>query len=106
MTEQTRRRAPRGPGTRTTLRVPEDLARVAQQLAGDLDISRNDALLRLATQGARILEQEQQITQQRALRWAAIVPGETGVASTELPSADEARAAVLAHREGTGDESG
>lgn len=82
-------RAPRSEGTRTTLRVPEDLAATADRLADDLGISRNDALLRLATRGAQLYELEQHIADRRAQRWAAVVPGAVDVTGTDLPSPDE-----------------
>jgi len=91
-------RAPRSEGPRTTLRLPEALAAVAERLARELGISRNDALLRLATRGARLFEQEQRIAARRAKRWAAVVPGAVDVAHADLPSPDEARDAVLAAR--------
>jgi len=93
------RRAPRSEGTRTTLRVPAPVAAVADRLARDLGISRNDALLRLATRGAALYEHELGIAERRNARWAAVVPGIVDVDLTELPSADEAHDAILAARE-------
>ncbi|MDO8210541.1 hypothetical protein [Conexibacter sp. CPCC 206217] len=93
-------RAPRSEGPRTTLRLPDELAAVAEQFADELGISRNDALLRLATRGARIYTQEQAIAARREARWAAVVPGgAVDVDLTRLPSPDEAAAAVLALRD-------
>jgi hypothetical protein len=88
-------RAPRSEGKRTTLRVPARLAAVTDRLAGELDISHNDALLRLATRGARLYEAEEAIAARRRARWAAVVPGSIDVDHAELPSPEEARAAVL-----------
>jgi hypothetical protein len=90
-------RAPRSEGPRTTLRLPDALAATADRLADELEISRNDALLRLATRGARLYEQELGIALQRAERWAAVVPGD--VDFDALPSPDEAREAIVAARE-------
>jgi hypothetical protein len=90
-------RAPRSEGPRTTLRLPDALAAVADRLADDLGISRNDAILRLATRGARLYEQELGIAVRRAERWAAVVPGD--VDFDALPSPDEAREAIAAARE-------
>jgi hypothetical protein len=92
-------RAPRSEGPRTTLRVPDDLAGTAGHLADELGISRNDALLRLATRGAQLYEQEQSIEVRRAERWAAVVPGAVDVDQTEFPSFREARDAILAARD-------
>lgn len=92
-------RAPRSQGTRTTLRVPAALAAVADDLARELRISRNDALLRLATRGARLHEEDRAIAEIRAARWAAVIPGDMRVDEDAVPSAEEARAAVLAGRD-------
>lgn len=89
-------RAPRSEGPRTTLRVPASLADVADRLARELDISRNDALLRLATRGARLYELEQSIAARRQERWAAVVPGAVDIDRAELPSPEEARDAIRA----------
>jgi hypothetical protein len=92
-------RAPRTDGPRTTLRVPSTLVRIADQLARELGISRNDALLRLATRGARLYEQEQQIAERREARWAAVIPGIVDIEDGEFPSPQEAHAAVASTRE-------
>lgn len=88
-------RAPRSEGPRTTLRVPAQLAESADQLARELEISRNDALLRLATRGAHLYEMEQLIASRRHERWAAVVPGVVDIALTDFPDPQEARDAVL-----------
>ncbi len=98
VTERPLARAPRSEGARTTLRLPDALAAVAERLARKLEISRNDALLRLATRGARLYEQEQSIAARRAERWAAVVPGAVNVEQADLPAPDEARDAILAAR--------
>jgi len=99
VTQRTPARAPRSEGPRTTLRLPDALAGVAERLARELDISRNDALLRLATRGARLYEQEQSIAVRGAQRWAAVVPGVADVDHADLPSPSEARDAILAARD-------
>jgi hypothetical protein len=88
-------RAPRSEGPRTTLRLPFALAAVTDRLASELDISRNDALLRLATRGARLYEHEQAIADRRRERWAAVVPGAVDIDRAHFPSPDEARSAIL-----------
>jgi hypothetical protein len=93
-----KRRAPRGNGPRTTLRLPDALAETAARLAEEVGISRNDALLRLATRGARLYEQEQRIAVRRAERWAAVVPGAVELDTSDLPSPEQARDAILAAR--------
>jgi hypothetical protein len=94
-----RSRAARSEGPRTTLRVPDELAQSADRLAAELDISRNDALLRLATRGARLYESEQRVAERRAERWAAVVPGDVGAEAMDFPSPEAARAAVLEARD-------
>jgi hypothetical protein len=82
-------RAPRAEGPRTTLRVPDDLADTADRLGMELGISRNDALLRLATRGAQLYALEQSIAARRAARWAAVVPGDVDMTQADLPSPAE-----------------
>lgn len=93
------RRAPRGDGPRTTLRLPQSLARIADQLAKDLEVSRNDAVLRLATRGAQLFAQEQKIRERRERRWAAVVPGIVDIDDAVFPSQAEARKAIFGHAE-------
>lgn len=50
-----RTRAPKTVGRRTTLRVPEELDRVAETLAAALGTTRNDAFVLLAQAGANEL---------------------------------------------------
>jgi len=101
MTRSASPRAPRSEGSRTTLRLPDTLAVVAERLARELDISRNDALLRLAARGARLYEQEQSIAARRAERWAAVVSGVVHTEQGDIPSPEEARHAILAARDQT-----
>jgi hypothetical protein len=88
-------RAQRSEGPRTTLRLPDALAEVAERLARELGISRNDAVLRLATRGAQLYEQERTIAERRAARWAAVVPGSVDLDAAAFPSPEEMRAAAL-----------
>jgi hypothetical protein len=92
-------RAPRSAGRRTTLRVPEALASVVDDMSRELGISRNDALLRLATRGARIHEEARKIEAIRAARWAAVVGEAARGAGGPFPSPEEAREAVMASRD-------
>ena len=89
------RRAPRVEGQRTTLRVPDDLAGVAELLAQRLEISRNDALLRLAARGAEQYARELRIAEVRDQRWKAIVAHGGEPASADFPLPEDAEAAVL-----------
>ena len=96
-------RAPRSDGSRTTLRVPDTLTTTADRLASDLSISRNDALLRLATRGAQLYELEQRIADRRAERWAAVFPGDVETPASAMPSPDEV-AQLLASLDETPDD--
>lgn len=96
-----RKRAPRSDGSRTTLRVPKALLAIADRLAEELNVSRNDALLRLTARDASLYDRERQVAQRRDRRWAAVVPGAVDVDS--VPSPDEARDAVLGAREAATD---
>lgn len=92
-------RAPRSEGPRTTLRIPTFLAEIADRLAEELEVSRNDALVRLATRGARQYAQEQRISELRERRWAAVLPGIVDIDQADFPSPEEAREAVLTARD-------
>ena len=88
-------RAPRTEGPRTTLRLPKALVEVADKLAHELGVSRNEALIRLATRGASLYELEQSIAVRREQRWAAVLPGVIDTDHTEFPSPAEARDAIF-----------
>ncbi len=91
-----RRRAPGSGGPRTTLRLPPDLAEVADRLADALHVSRNDAVLRLAKRGADLYERERQIDEVREQRWAAVLAEMPEVDDGEdAPTAEEAYEAIM-----------
>ena len=92
-------RVPRTEGSRTTLRVPRDLAAAGERLSRELGISRNDALLRMATRGARLDEEEQAIERVRAARWTAVIHGDVKLDADAFPASDEVRQAILASRD-------
>jgi hypothetical protein len=96
VSDTTRPRAPKTDGERTTLRVPEDLAETVAHLAEELGVSRNDALLRLATRGARQYELERSIAVRADERWAAVVPGALDDDEFDFPSPEQVDAALLA----------
>jgi hypothetical protein len=78
-----------GEGTRTTLRVPDTVSAAAQALAEELGTTRNDALIRLAVAGARVVEHAREIAATREARWEALAAHESGA----LPDPEEMRAA-------------
>jgi uncharacterized protein (DUF1778 family) len=91
-------RAPRSEGPRTTLRVPPALVAIADRMASELHVSRNDALLRLASHGASLYEQERQIVERKEQRWQAVIEAMDAEADHDLgefPSAQEAYEAVM-----------
>lgn len=87
-----------GEGTRTTLRVPHAVAEAARQLAEEIGTSKNDAIIRLALAGARVVEGAREVAQKREARWEALIARDA--AGDGLPDADEMRAASFALRDG------
>ncbi len=92
-----RRRAPHREGHRTTLTVPHAVMDAADRLARELGTTSNDAIVRLAEEGASARERRAQIAALAAERRAAV----EGVGVDEaaaFPTADEFREAALAGR--------
>lgn len=71
-----RKRSPRRDGSRTTLRVPPELAASTRAYAGELGTTSNDALIRLAERGAAIYEGEREVGRLAAERTAAVLAGD------------------------------
>ncbi|HEX7291763.1 MAG TPA: hypothetical protein VF250_11620 [Conexibacter sp.] len=101
-----RPRAPRRTGARTTLRVPDDLAETVARYAEQHRTSTNDALVRLAYDGARRYDYRHTVEELAAERRAAIdrlhdeaIPPEAG----DLTGEETARA-ILGFRLGLYDE--
>jgi cupin superfamily acireductone dioxygenase involved in methionine salvage len=97
-------RAPRRQGSRTTLRVPDDLAETVERYAQEHKTSSNDALVRLAYDGARIYEHNREVNELARIRREAIDRLPEVPPGTELPSAQETAEAILAWRLGLVDE--
>ena len=99
-------RAPRRAGARTTLRVPDDLAETVARYAEQHRTSTNDALIRLAYDGARIYEERREVAELAAVRRAAI----DELLDKELPddagdlTGEEVARAILGFRLGLYDE--
>lgn len=94
-------RAPRSDGPRTTVRVPLALIEVVDRLAAEIHVSRNDALLRLASRGASLYEQERQIAELREQRWEAVmaaIDSEVPADEGELLSSEELYETVMSAR--------
>jgi|SRR5919109_4260005 hypothetical protein len=86
-----------GEGARTTLRVPDAVAEAARQLADEIGTSKNDAIIRLALAGARVVASAREVAEKREARWQALLASDA--VGGELPDADEMRAASFTLRD-------
>jgi hypothetical protein len=92
-----RRRAPRRTGQRTTLTVPHSVLDAADRLAQELGTTTNDAIVRLAEEGASARERHKQIAALAAERRATVE--RVGLSDVlAFPSSDELHEAMLAGR--------
>lgn len=99
-----RPRAPRRAGARTTLRVPDDLAETVARYAEQHRTSTNDALVRLALDGARRYEYEREVAELARVRGEAIMRLPRAPPEAKMPSGEELAEAILAWRLGLVDE--
>ncbi|HKG39177.1 MAG TPA: hypothetical protein VKB25_09340 [Conexibacter sp.] len=97
-------RAPRRAGARTTLRVPDDLAETVARYAAQHRTSTNDALVRLALDGAKRYRYELEVAELARVRGEAIMRLPKAPPDAEMPSGDEIAEAILAWRLGLVDE--
>lgn len=86
-----------GEGARTTLRVPDAVAVAASTLAGEIGTSKNDAIMRLALVGARVVERAREVAEKRDARWGALVAAADR--GGKFPDAEEMRVASFALRD-------
>jgi hypothetical protein len=86
-------------GRRTTLRVPSSLDTEVSRVSRELDISGNEALMRLAVLGAERARSEREVRRVIERRHAAVMGSEAAGASTAFPSAQEMREAILIDRD-------
>jgi hypothetical protein len=92
-----RRRAPRRDGHRTTLTVPNSVLTAAERLARELGTTSNDAIVRLAEEGASARERRERIDALASKRRSAVE--RVGFADAlAFPSAEELQEAMLAGR--------
>jgi len=92
-----RERAPRREGHRTTLRLPSPVLEAAANLAEELGTTPNDAIVRLAEEGAAARTRRERIAALAAERRRAVdLAGDEDAPA--FPSPDETRAAMLAGR--------
>jgi hypothetical protein len=100
-------RAPRRVGSRTTLRVPDDLAETVGRYAEQHRTSTNDALIRLAYDGAKRYERKLTVEELAAERGAALdelMESEETPPGVERLSDEEVTRAILGFRLGLYDE--
>lgn len=84
-------------GHRTTLTVPSSVLDAADRLARELGTTSNDAIVRLAQEGAAARDRREQIASLASKRRAAVE--RTGLSDAlAFPSAEELREAMLAGR--------
>ena len=96
---ESRLRAPRRSGRRTTLTIPVSVLEQAEPLARELGTTVNDASVRLALDGASVRARREHIDALASQRRAAVErPGLSEV--VRLPSPEELREAMLADRRG------
>lgn len=96
---EARLRAPRRIGHRTTLTIPAVVLEQAEPLARELGTTVNDAIVRLALDGAAARARREEIEALASRRRAAVE--RTGQSETvQFPSPDELREAMLAERPG------
>ncbi len=92
-----RRRAPRRPGHRTTLTVPHSVLDAADRLARELGTTANDAIVRLAEEGAAARERRERIAALASERRTAVE--RTGLSDAlAFPTAAQLHQAMLAGR--------
>jgi hypothetical protein len=91
-----RRRAPQREGQRTTLRVPDDVMRVARDLAAELGSTPNDALVHLAQDGAQARERRLRAERLARQRREAVARGAADTSA--LPAPHDLRDAMLSGR--------
>jgi hypothetical protein len=101
---QPRRRARRYDGPRTTLRLPAELAALAEEVAREQGTTPNDALVLLALEGAQLYTRRRELERTAQARRRAFVESFPPATST-YPSLEEMQeAALLMRREFASDE--
>ncbi len=93
-------RAPRRAGARTTLRVPDDLAETVARYAKQHRTSTNDALIRLAYDGAKRYEYDREVEELAQSRREAILRRTPIPEGIRVATSAETTAAILAWRRG------
>jgi hypothetical protein len=86
-------------GRRTTLRVPAALESEISRAAKELEISENEALIRLAQLGAATAKRQRDVRRVVGRRQAAVAGAGSERGEGALPSPEEMQAAILAARD-------
>ena len=86
-------------GRRTTLRVPRTLETEISRTAKELEISENEALIRLAQLGAVTAKRHRDVRRAVGRRQAAVVGVGSAGGEGALPSPEEMQAAILSDRD-------
>lgn len=84
---------------RTTLRVPSSLDTELSRVSRELNISGNEALVRLAALGAERARSEREVRRVIERRHAAVMGSEPVDSSATFPSEQEMREAILIDRD-------
>jgi hypothetical protein len=86
-------------GRRTTLRVPLELKAEVARVAEELEVSENDALIRLAQIGAVTAKRRRDVRKVIGKRHAAVSAGASRTKKRTLPTAEEMQEAILVDRD-------
>lgn len=86
-------------GRRTTLRVPPALEAEVTRTAKELEISGNEALIRLAKLGAVTAKRQREVRRVVTRRRAAVSGAASEARQRAFPSPEELQAAILADRD-------
>jgi hypothetical protein len=86
-------------GRRTTLRVPPALEAEVRRTAKELEISENEALIRMAQLGAVTAKRQRDVRQVMAKRSAAVLGATSEPRQRIFPSPEEMQEAILADRD-------
>jgi hypothetical protein len=86
-------------GRRTTLRVPPALEAEVARTAKELEISENEALIRLAKVGALTAKRQRDVREVVARRHAAVSGAASEAEQRAFPSPGDMQAAILVDRD-------
>jgi hypothetical protein len=85
-------------GRRTTLRVPRALEAEVARIAEELEVSENEALIRLAQMGAATAKRRRDVRRVIGERRAAVAGAVSGTSDRTFPTPEEMQEAILVDR--------